>query len=153
MKMTLSTRLDCPLEKAWQEVRTARLLRYVARPLVAFVPVDPPVWPEEWRAGDYLTRMKFLGLLPLGKQWLCASFPAVEGEYRVRDNGHGDLARKWDHLITLVPQADGSTFYTDRVEVEAGAWTPIVWLFAAIFYRHRQRRWRRLVRTEFDYDK
>jgi hypothetical protein len=153
MKITLSTKLACPVEKAWQEVRTVRLLRYVARPLLAFEPVEPPVWLEDWQAGDYLARMKFLGILPLGKQWLCASFPAVEGGYCVRDNGHGDLARKWDHCISLAPQPDGSTLYTDRVEIEAGLLTPFVWLFAAMFYRYRQGRWRRLVRNEFDYEK
>jgi hypothetical protein len=70
----------------------------------------------------------------------------------VRDNGHGDLPRKWDHRITLVPQPGGGTLYTDRVEVGAGVLTPFVWLFAGMFYRHRQRRWRRLVENDFDYE-
>ena len=46
---------------------------------------------------------------------------------------------------------DGRTRYTDSVEVRAGLLTPLVWAFATAFYRHRQRRWRRLVRRGFRY--
>ena len=33
----------------------------------------------------------------------------------------------------------------------AGVLTPFIWLFAQLFYRHRQSRWRRLVANGFDY--
>lgn len=36
--------------------------------------------------------------------------------------------------------------YSDVVDIEAGALTPVVAAFAALFYRYRQRRWRRLAR-------
>jgi hypothetical protein len=39
----------------------------------------------------------------------------------------------------------------DTVEVRAGVLTPFIWLFAQLFYRHRQRRWRALVARRFAY--
>jgi hypothetical protein len=37
------------------------------------------------------------------------------------------------------------------VRIEAGWRTPVVGLFARLFFAHRHRRWRRLVRSKFDY--
>ena len=66
----------------------------------------------------------------------------------LRDNGEGVLMRRWDHRITLQPLSDGRTLYTDDIEVIARhlPWlmTPLSALFAQVFYRHRQRRWRQL---------
>jgi hypothetical protein len=55
------------------------------------------------------------------------------------------VVRRWDHLIRVEPADGGRTRYSDTIEVEAGALTPLVWLFAKLFYRHRQRRWRTIV--------
>jgi len=39
--------------------------------------------------------------------------------------------------------------YTDHVDISAGLLTPGVWLFASLFYRARQQRWKRLL-AEFE---
>jgi uncharacterized membrane protein len=69
----------------------------------------------------------------------------------LRENGSGQLATVWDHTIRVEPSSDGGTQYTDVVEVRAGVLTPFVWAFAQVFYHHRQRRWRALVKRGFDY--
>jgi len=60
------------------------------------------------------------------------------------------LIKKWDHRITIDPSGTG-TLYRDHVIIEAGVFTFFIWAFAQIFYRHRQRRWRQLVASGFDY--
>jgi hypothetical protein len=59
---------------------------------------------------------------------------------RLRDNGHSALIKTWDHRITIASDDQGGTLYRDEVEVRAGLLTPFIWVFAQIFYRHRQRR-------------
>jgi hypothetical protein len=44
----------------------------------------------------------------------------------------------------------GRCRYSDEIEVRAGALPPLVWLYAQLFYRYRQRRWRRLERSPRD---
>jgi hypothetical protein len=56
------------------------------------------------------------------------------------------LVRRWDHLIRIRPTPDGQTLYSDEIIIEAGWVTLVVWLFAHCFYRHRQRKWRRIAR-------
>ena len=152
MTLELSTFLDAPPEKVWEEVNRPALLRYVARPLLAFEPTDPPAFPERWEEREYRVRMKQFGVVPVGWQVIGIERPEPEGSARVlRDNGRGTLARRWDHLITVESAGPGRTRYTDRLEVEAGPLTPFVWAFARAFYAHRQRRWRRLVASGFEY--
>ena len=142
----LSTVLDAPPERVWEEVNRPALLRFVAHPFVWFDPLDPPAFPERWEEREYRVRVRQLGVIPLGWQVIRIERPAPVGGTRyLRDNGRGALARRWDHLITVAPAGPGRTRYTDRVEIEAGPLTPFVWAYARAFYAHRQRRWRALV--------
>ena len=51
----------------------------------------------------------------------------------------------WNHDISLVRLDENHTRYTDRVEIHAGWKTVFVWLWAKMFYAHRQRKWIRLL--------
>lgn len=151
-RIELTTELDAPAERVWAELQTPRLLNHVVKPVLYFRPVSPAQWPDRWEARRYRVQMLGFGVLPLGRQWVDISFPSGEPPVRVvRDNGRGDLVTVWDHWIEIAPLADGRTRYTDRVFVEAGLLTPFVWLFALLFYAHRQSRWRALVRSGFRY--
>lgn len=154
MELSVSTLLDAPPERVWEAVDRPALLEHVAAPLLEFEPIDPPSFPTSWQPGGYLTRLTLFGVVPLGTQTIDISKPRVEdtpGEqfYQLRDDGSGQVASTWDHLISVRETPDGKTVYTDDVEVGAGALTPAVWLFAALFYRYRQYRWRRLVADDF----
>lgn len=152
IEFELTTILDAPAARVWAAVRTPALLEHVAAPLVTVEPVDPPTFPGTWDESDYLVALRLFGVLPLGRQWVRVREVEVRetpGEqfYRLRDDGSGTLASTWDHVITIRETPDGVTAYTDEIRVEAGVLTPLVWRFARAFYRHRQRRWRRLVAT------
>ena len=66
------------------------------------------------------------------------------------DAGYSALIKSWDHKIILEP-VGGATRYTDEVEIHAGLLTVPAWLFAHLFYRHRQRRLAEVVAADFDY--
>lgn len=156
MRVEVSTILNCPVARVWREVGTTRLLKHITYPLAAFDPIEPRTWPEEWEPRRYLVAMRVLGVLPFGKHWINISFPLADTtpgreHYQVRDNGYGDVIRTWDHLITIRELPGGRTHYTDRVNIDAGRLTPMVWLYAQVFYRYRQHRWRGLVRSNFAY--
>jgi hypothetical protein len=154
MELSLCTVLDASAERVWGEARTSRLLHYVAAPWVTFEPITPLRLPEIWQEGSYLVRMRFLGVLPIGKQWIVISYPEPDAgprHYLLKDEGRGDLASSWRHLMTIRPRADGCCNYCDHVNVQAGFVTWLVWAFAWVFYRHRQYRWRRLVAHGFDH--
>jgi hypothetical protein len=115
-----------------------------------FVPVgDEPL--ENFKSGGrYLVKLRLFGMLPFGKQWIVTSVHDPKtGEWpkQLRDNGSSAIIKKWDHWITISPNAEGGTRYSDDVEVSAGIMTPVIWALAWVFYWHRQKRWRGLAQT------
>lgn len=150
MKVDLSTSLACTLDQAVAHAMTPRLMRHVAWPLVSFMPLDAEDLQGTWTPGTHWVRLRLFGLVPIGRQAIVISTPAVDGGFALRDAGHGTLIPVWDHLITIEPAGLGVR-YRDQVDVRAGLLTPLFWAFAQLFYRYRQRRWRRLVASGFDY--
>lgn len=152
MRMKLTTMLDTSAERAWAEVQTSRLLAHVAWPVLSFAPIGGEPLPAIWDDSTHPVRLRAFGLIPLGRQDIVTSRPlSGPDSYQIRDNGTGDLMLRWDHMITIDRVAPGRCRYSDTVEVEARLLTPFVWAFACLFYAHRQRRWRRLVRRNFTY--
>jgi ligand-binding SRPBCC domain-containing protein len=148
MRFSLEVILDRPAEVVWDAVLRPATFQFVARPFVEFVPVEKSGFPDRWIAGDYRVRMDLFGLIPMGKQRIGISLDdskAGEGEYRLRDDGGSALISKWDHRITVRALDETRTCYRDEVEIRAGLLTPCVWLFARMFFAHRQRRWKTFV--------
>jgi hypothetical protein len=156
MVIRVTTLLNCTPQRAWEEVQTSRLLHYITAPLVRFTAIAPPTLPALWDTASYHVQMHLFGWLPFGRQWIVittehgATTPGQQ-QYTLRDNGHGDVVAVWDHRIVLREAADGRTHYTDQVTIQAGWLTLFIWLYAQIFYRYRQYRWRRLVARGFVY--
>ena len=150
MRVTIDTVIPAAAETVWRHLLTPALLDHVAWPLLVFQPRDPPAKPAVWREGDYHVAMRAFGLLPLGTQRVGIRILEAEAWPRVlRDDGGGTLVRVWRHDIRIEPLAANSTRYRDTVEIAAGPLTPLIWLYAQLFYRWRQHRWRQLARTGY----
>jgi len=150
MIVDLHTILACRIDEAITHVKTPRLLEFVAAPLVRFDPVHPPAFPTEWSDGEHVVALRLFGAIPFGTQSIVISMAPTTHGFTIRDAGHSALISRWDHVITITPHESGC-HYRDHVDIRAGVLTPLVWLFAQLFYRHRQRRWRALVAQEFNY--
>lgn len=150
MRIDISTSLAAHPEVVWAHVQTTALLKFVAAPLVMFEARDPAALPSTWSEGRYRVGTKLFGWLPFGDQWIVIEhIPSREGAFGLRDNGHSGLIRRWDHRISIEPAGEGTTRYRDTLDLDAGLLTFPIWLFAQIFYRHRQARWRRLAASGF----
>lgn len=150
MKVSRSTMIDLPPPTVWAEAQTAPLLQHIAWPMIRFVPVGETSLDAFQPGGRYQVKLHLFGFIPFGTQWIVTSLHEPDtGQWpkRLRDNGYSALIAKWDHWITVKPDANGGTHYSDDVEIAAGILTPFIWAFAEIFYRHRQRRWRGMART------
>ncbi len=149
MRLRRTTVLPVSIERLGTALLAPALFDEITAPLLAFQPVDPPVTPERWSVGPRRFRLLIGGRLPIGEHVIDARVvadpdPQQAGEQLVwHDAGHSDLIRVWDHRILLEPVL-GGTAYTDAVEIHAGPLTVPAWLFAQLFYRHRQRKLVRL---------
>lgn len=146
MRVLVESTLPCDADLAWSAVQTSALLHEVCAPIIYLSPEPGAVIPARWEnATTVRLRVRMFGLLPLATRVLhWERIDQTAREMQTRE--HDALIRLWDHRIHVQPLAAGECRYTDDVEVQAGVLTPLVWLFAQAFYRHRQRRWRRVAK-------
>jgi hypothetical protein len=144
----ISTRLTCSEDELWQKVMEPRSLQFVASPLLSFVPVQEGSLSGAWQVGvPYPLKLYFLKLIPLGRHTI--QLVRIDKEtYTIVSQESGHLARVWNHTISFRMIAPNVVSYTDEIEIQAGWLTPAIWLFAQLFYRHRQRRWKVLLRKK-----
>ena len=148
MRLECRTLLAAPVERVREELTRPTLLNRIAAPILTFAPVHPAWFPERWEAGTtYRTRLLLGDRFSLGEHRLQPQADLVEPVVW-RDVGGSDLIPLWQHKI-LLEDVHGMTRYTDRVEIHGGWLTGPVWLFAKIFYWHRQRQLNRLVAQDF----
>lgn len=141
MTVCVSSHLNAPADSVWRTVKKSATLIFVTRGLLGF---SRGAFPSEWRAGEtVVTRLWLFNLIPAWTHVL--HFARVDDEQQeILTNERGGLVNVWNHSITVRHKSEKSCLYTDKIEIEAGLATVLVWLFAQIFYRYRHLRWRRL---------
>jgi hypothetical protein len=140
----VSTRLPVPADLAWDTVKRTDTLRYVTRGLLGFRPEGEI--PERLAEGEtYRMRLLFFGVLPAWRHEIRV-VRVDDAGHEIRTEERGGPVRDWRHRITVDAEGWGSARYMDEIQIAAGPLTPVVWLYAQLFYRYRQMRWRRLAR-------
>jgi len=144
----ISTRLACTEAELWQKIIEPRSLQFVASPILSFVPAEAGALDGEWQVGrPYSLKLYFMKLIPLGRHTI--QLVKIDKERNIISSREsGMLAPVWNHNISFRALAPGVVSYTDEIEIRAGWLTPFIWLFAHVFYRHRQRRWKMLLQKE-----
>lgn len=140
--ITVSTELDAPADVVWPAATTPHAFVHVAKGMLRFPAAEHLDRP--WRVGDEVRGWTLLfGVIPFSIHRL--SVESIDDQRRriMSDEG-GGMIRTWRHELLTTPLGDHRCEYLDRIEIDAGAMTPLVAGFAAIFYRYRQRRWRAL---------
>lgn len=144
LKAIVKSQLNTPVNKAWELVNQSQTLVYVCKGLLGFE--GSKAFPKQWKTGDTInTRLKFFGFVPAWRHTL--RFKKISNDSMVIfTEEKGGIVRTWNHEIKLEAKDQFSCFYTDTVEIKAGLFTPLVWVFAKVLYLYRQHRWKHLVK-------
>lgn len=163
--VTIGTVLPAGPEEVWARLTRVETLQYIAAPMASFVPVGPSGEPlkiasdggdlpevppladaqDRWQPGATMRyRLRVFGVIPMGVHTI--QVRVFDGDaYRVFTEEGNRMVPVWRHTIVLVPEGVGATRYVDAVEIGAGWRTGVVAWWARMFYRHRQRRWVKLL--------
>lgn len=137
----VSTCLPAPVQAVWEAVKRPTTLFRVTRGMLGFS--RQRNFPVEWQEGQRLCiRLWFFHLLPMPYLHRM-EVVEIDEAGRVICSHETSPLYTWDHTI-LVEEQDGGTYYTDKIDIQAGLLTSLIWLYANIFYRYRQWRWRKL---------
>ena len=133
-----------PKETVFQKLQQLETLQYIAWPYAAFKPVGKAV--HTWTVGSTSSyRFRLFGLIPFGTHTIHIVRFDPDGVSSREGNEHVPV---WNHDITMEPVDEDHTRYSDRVEIKAGWKTVLIWLWANVFYAHRQRKWIRLLKED-----
>ncbi len=140
MNLSVSSVFPAGRDTVFAKLQEISTLRYICEPLAKFTSLDEC---RIWAAG---TRFMFnLYVMGIGFGVHTIDVDTFDIK-RISTREHNKSVPVWNHVITLEEQSSGHTTYTDIVEVRAGWKTVFIWLWANVFYRHRQRKWRKLLR-------
>lgn len=143
----VSCDLDASRAAIMGALRRVDTLATVTRGLLAFEAADgslPEIWPTD--GTPVSLRVRPFGL-PIGWTHEIRIVEVDDDRGFLRSDEHGGAIHRWEHVIQVVPITDGRSRYRDVVHIDAGVLTLPVAAWAALFYRVRQRRWRRLAPT------
>ncbi|MBA2881349.1 hypothetical protein HNR65_001676 [Desulfosalsimonas propionicica] len=144
----ISTHFICTEKDLWQKIIEPKALQFVAWPILSFIPDEAGALDGEWIVGKkYNLRLFFLKCIPLGRH-IIQLVKIDKTANTISSQEKGKLTRVWNHDITFHEVYPGKVHYIDKIEISAGLRSPVIWLFAHIFYRHRQRRWKLLLERQ-----
>jgi ligand-binding SRPBCC domain-containing protein len=145
MTANISSNLPCIESELWEKINHPSSLQYVTSPVLKFVPENEELLKKQWALNTpYPLRLYLFGLIPLGIHRI--TLKVIDRDKNlIKSQENGTLAKVWNHTIHFHENEDGQVHYTDSIEIKAGVLTPLIWLFAQYFYRHRQKRWRQLL--------
>ena len=141
----LDTELAAPAHAVWRAVKTPRAFRTVTRGVLTMPAIKHRE--DEWREGETVAGWVFLfGVIPFSRHTLHV-WRIDDSAMTFSSRESGGLLRRWNHDIVVVATGDSRCNYRDRIDIDAGIFTPAVVRYARWFYRTRQRRWRELAMT------
>ena len=142
----MTTYFDAPLDKVSELVKNVDTLYFIARPLLIFRSVKGQELSHQWTNGTYWFHLYLFGVIPLGKQAIVVSFPRLP-DFQMLDDGHSRFIKQWRHMITVKKEGRG-VLCEDHLQISAGTLTYLVTVFAQLFYKHRQKRWKKLLENK-----
>ncbi|MDR2089542.1 MAG: hypothetical protein LBP73_09325 [Clostridiales Family XIII bacterium] len=123
----------------YRKLKRISTLRYICSPMATFTPMGERI---AWEAGvSFRLNLKVMGM-DFGEHVIAVTRFDTR---MISTKEHNRHVPKWNHTILLEDLDERRTKYSDVVEISAGPKTPFIWLWANLFYRHRQRRWRALL--------
>ena len=145
MLVQAATTLNVPANWAWEALKRRDTFLFITRGIMRYRGADS--WPEILMASgvEIETAVYPIGIFP-GISDRIAIVSVDEEAMEVRTNESGGLIRIWNHTMKVEPLTESRCRYSDRIELDAGWLTPIIWSFASLFYRYRQFRWHRLTK-------
>ncbi len=149
MRIYQESLLHIGLDEAWEKLQQTKTLAEVARGMMSYDTVAE--WPERWEVGQEINlRPRLFGILSPSDHFVRVVAKDDAQHYIVTEE-HGGAIKRWSHCMWLQPLLNGSAcIYRDEVLIDAGFFTPAIWLFAKVFYAHRHWRWKKRVMRRRD---
>jgi hypothetical protein len=142
--VALTTELAAPAPRVWGALQYPGTFLHVCRGVLGFPALEGRTDP--FRVGEEGRGWLLLfHVIPLSIHRI-RLVELDEHTMTMRTEEGGGLLRTWNHTLHVDPLGPTRSSYTDTIDLDAGALTPVVARVATWLFRYRQMRWRRLAR-------
>lgn len=110
MRVHVSTFLNASPTTVWSTVKRKELLHYVIAPMGKFSPFDG-ITRGAWIPGTaYDGRSFMFSIIPVGTRTILIE-SVDDRSMTIQSREHGEIGlKRWDHLIAVKPEGDGSRY-------------------------------------------
>ena len=142
-KISVSSIIDCPPEIMWEKILDLDTLMEICKPKASFKSVSEN--PRKWEENIiYRFKLFIYGFIPLGEHEILLE-SINESQKEIQSREHNKIVKIWNHFISMSKTENGKTFYTDSVELYSGVFTCFTAFWSISLYKHRQRKWCKIV--------
>lgn len=141
--ISVTSTFDCPPENIWGKLQNVDTLIEICKPKASFKSISEI--PEKWEKNIiYKFKLFIYGFIPVGTHEI-RLVDVNESKKEILSEEHNSVVKVWNHLISMAEIEGNRTLYTDVVELNAGIFTYFTALWSISFYKHRQRKWRKII--------
>ena len=145
IRIKISSILDNSIEKIWGKILNIETLIEICKPMARFNLVTKEK-PAKWELNkEYVFKLFIYGFIPFGKHKIILE-KIDENNGLIVSKEHNNIVKIWNHIIKMENKGENIIEYTDVVEIYAGIFTLFVAIWGTIFYKHRQKKWKRIAR-------
>ncbi len=147
----LTSIFPAPKHLVFELLQEFKTLSKIAYPYITFTPMNDS---EDllWKEGNtFIFKTKLFGFIPFGTHTI--HVVEFNKDKRIYTNESNTYVPIWNHEIILKNVNNTQTKYTDIVEIYAGWKTYFVYIWAKLFYVHRQKKWIKLIHNKMMYER
>ena len=143
IKIIISSTLNNSAEKIWNKLLSIETLIEICKPMATF---KSKLNEKEikWKINkEYIFKLFIYGFIPFGDHKIILKILDEENKI-ILSNEYNKIVKIWNHLIIMENLGENEIKYTDEVEIYAGIFTLFTAIWAKLFYKHRQKKWKRI---------
>ena len=144
IRITISSILDNSSEKIWNKLLDVETLIYICEPLATFKTKEKNL--IKWELNkEYVFKLFIYRFIPFGNHKIILE-KIDENSKIIISKEHNSIVKIWNHKIRMEDKGENCIKYTDEVELYAGVFTSFVAIWGIIFYKHRQKKWKKIAK-------
>jgi hypothetical protein len=146
IKITICSKLNNSINKIWDKILNIETLGEICKPLATFKIITKEKLIKWELNTEYVFKLFIYGFIPFGTHKIILG--TIDNEKNIiKSKEHNNVVKIWNHKIIMEKEEERITNYTDEVEIYAGILTLIIAIWGIIFYKHRQKKWKKIAKT------
>jgi hypothetical protein len=143
IRIKIHSKFDNSIEKIWNKILNIETLIYLCKPMATFKQVVNEKITKWETNKEYVFKLFIYGFIPFGKHKITLD-RIDKNNGLIISKEHNNIVKIWNHKIIMESKGEKVIEYTDEVELYAGIFTLFVAFWGILFYKHRQKKWRKI---------